>query len=112
MRGGRDRDEIATRVDAARLTQGEDSREPLDESVPELRRIEGDTARLGARASRPLLPKDLSRDDVARREIGQAVPLFHESLAAVVAEHGALSAHRLGDEGKRVFRRIERGGVK
>lgn len=47
------------------------------------------------------LAVDGARHDVARSEREPRVILVHELLAAEVAEHGAISAHGLGDEERR-----------
>ena len=102
---GGDRDELSRRVDAACLAQRVDPGKPFLEAHPEPSRVEVDlpTARL--------LAKDRARHDVARRELGEAMPVAHESLAIGVQQLGAFAAHRLGDEREGILGGVERGGV-
>ena len=54
---------------------------------------------------------DAARDDVARRELGIGVDRRHEALAAIVEQHGACAAQRLGQEGQGIARDRERRRV-
>ena len=63
------------RIDAARLAEREDAGKALREAGAELARVEIDRAC-------SLLAEDRARHDVARRELGEAVALDHEALAA------------------------------
>jgi hypothetical protein len=107
VRRGRHRDGIATRIDPACFAQREDARESLDKGVAELRRVEEDPTRLATRARGSLLAEDLARDDVARRQVAEAVSFLHESIAAIVAQYGSFAAHRLRDEGQRILGGVE-----
>ena len=54
---------------------------------------------------------DRTRDDVARREVGERVDTGHERDAVAVAEHGTLAAQRLREERPRHRRVVQRGRV-
>ena len=49
-------------------------------------------------AGRPQVRGDGGRDDVARGEVGQRVGAEHDPASVAVDQHGALAAHRLGDQ--------------
>ena len=57
------------------------------------------------------LLQDAARDDVTRREVGPLVVVGHEPVAGLVDQHGALAAHRLGDQRARRARDVERRRV-
>src|SRR4030095_8371841 len=58
-----------------------------------------------------LLAKDRPRDHVAGGELGEAMPIDHESLPVGVEELGAFATHGLRDERQWILGRVERGGV-
>jgi len=58
-----------------------------------------------------LLTENFPGHDIPRGELRQSMTLGHEPLPLGVEQHRALSTHRLGDEGQRVFRGIEGRGV-
>src|SRR2546423_4508666 len=105
VRRGCDRYEIAARVDAACHADGKDAGEALREILAQLARVEVD-------APLPLLAKDGTGDDVARRELGELMTLHHEALAGVVHENGSFAADGFGDQLQRILRRIQRGRMK
>src|SRR5687768_17419834 len=105
MRGRRDRYELARWVDPARLAERIDAREPFAETGAELSSVQVDFPAAG------LLAKNLARDDVAGRELGETMTIAHESLAVGVDECRALAAHGLRHQRERVLRCIERGGM-
>ena len=105
MRGRRHGNEVATGIDAARETQGQNPRKAAREGRRELARVEVDAL------SGALLAHDRARDHVAGRQLRHAVQLLHEALAVVVHERRALAAHRLRDQRERIFRRVERRGM-
>src|SRR5437870_4931411 len=105
MRRRRHRNEIAPRVEAARLADREDPWKPFAEPVTELARVE-------MHFPLSLLAKDRARHDIARRELGEAVALEHEALARGIDENCALTPDRFGNELKRILRCVERRRVK
>ena len=105
VRGRGDGNAVLPRIDAARAADGEDSGKAARKRAGNFSRVEID-----ARTALPL-PENLTGDDVARRELGQAMPARHESHTAIVHENRALAAHRLRNQLQRVLGRVERGGV-
>src|SRR5688572_30283505 len=85
VRGGRYRNEILARIDAARLAQRQDTGKAARECGSELARVEKDA---GAGA---LLPYDRARHDVPGRELGLAMNLLHEADTLAVHERCPLS---------------------
>ena len=81
------RNRIIGRIDAARATDGEDSRKALLEVRAQLARIEENAL------TSCLLPKDLARNDVARRQLHESMSLDHESLSLFVEKNGTLTSH-------------------
>ncbi len=93
--GGRDRDQVDRRVEAAGLAGLQDGREAVLPAVAaQVPAVEPHVR--GARLAHA--PHDRLGDHVARREVGQLVLPLHEAHPGVVDEEGALAAHRLGDQ--------------
>ena len=78
VRRRRHRDQIDRRIDAARATNCEDPRKALLESFAEHPRVEPDA--LAAHS----FSEDFTRNDVAWRQLGEAMPLQHEAFAVFV----------------------------
>src|SRR4051812_45304760 len=100
MRGGRDRYEIPSWIDSSRLADREDAGKSFGESAAELARVEVNPAV-------SLLAEDRARDDVARRQLREAVALDHEALAGGVEQNRAFAAHGLRDQLQRILGGVE-----
>ncbi len=95
--GGRgDRDGLVDRVDAVGAAGGEDRREAV------LPHVGAEVPGVEEHLLDVLLPHaahDALGDDVPGRQFGEFVLADHEAYAVGVDQVGALTAHRLGDEG-------------
>ena len=91
MRRRGDGDEVATRINAARHADGEDPGKPLAEVVAELSRVE-------VNAALSLFAEDGTSDDVAGRELGEAMTLHHEAPSSRADEYRAFAANGFRDE--------------
>jgi hypothetical protein len=80
---------LARRIDAARRADGVNAGKALHEAAPHVARVEKDLP------GTLLLAKDLARDDIARRELGQPMPTLHEALAARLSSTAPFAANRL-----------------
>ena len=98
VRSRRDRQRLARRIEARRLRDGPRTGEALGEAGDP-----GHVEEHGAAGERTR--GDAARDDVARRELGIGVDRRHEALPAVIEEHGARAAQRLGQQRQGIARR-------
>src|SRR5688500_5279532 len=103
MRCRGNRDQVDSWIDAARSAQCEDPGEAFRETLTQFACVKENLT--GALP----LGEDLARDDIARGQLGQTVAVGHETFALAVEEDRAFSTNGLRYEGKRIFRRVERG---
>ena len=78
MRSRRHRNQVHRRINSASTADCKDPRKPLLEILAEHPRIEIDV--LAAN----FFSEDFAGDNIARRQLGQAMPLEHEPLSILV----------------------------
>src|SRR5688572_26262567 len=94
------------RTDAARGAERKDSRKAFKERLAQPTGIEEDVTGLLA------FSEDLASDDVARGKFSETVSLRHEALVLAVEQHRAFASNCFRDQRERVFRCVQRCGVK
>ena len=104
MERGRDREEVARRIEAVLREHGGDAGEAGGEVL--------DVAGVEPRAAGGIRRGDGAGDDVARSQLAAGIGIERESVPVAVHQHGARAAHGLGDERSGVDAgQLERGGM-